>query len=132
MFNLPTLLLVICTAYTPAFDECGKTDGITASGHKAKQGLTIACDGLPLGTEVVIDGHTYIVQDRFGGGYGKYRMDIFMDKKEDAFKFGRQIKLVEVKQDEQEIQKRRNSVCPETYERWLNRVVSGQSKTYKG
>lgn len=97
MFNIPTLLLVICTAYTPAFDECGKTDGITASGHPAIQGVTVACDGLPLGTEVVIDGHSYIVQDRFGGDYDTSKIDIYMEKKEDAFKFGRQVKIVEVK-----------------------------------
>ena len=97
MFNLPTILFVICTAYTAAFDECGKTDGITACGQPAIQGVTVACDGLPFGTEVVIDGHTYIVQDRFGGNYGKSKIDIYMYKKEDALKFGRQVKIVEVK-----------------------------------
>lgn len=97
MFSFPTILFVICTAYTAAFDECGKTDGITACGQPAIQGVTVACDGLPFGTEVVIDGHTYIVQDRFGGNYGKSKIDIYMYKKEDALKFGRQIKLVEVK-----------------------------------
>lgn len=100
MFNLPTLLLVICTAYTPAFDECGKTDGITASGCPAIQGVTVACDGLPLGTEVVIDGRTYTVQDRFGAGHGTSRIDIFMNDKQSAFNFGRQVKLVEVKHNE--------------------------------
>ena len=97
MFNLPIFLLVICTAYTPALDECGKTDGITASGHPAVSGQTVACDGLPLGTEVVIDGQSYIVQDRFGGGHGKTKIDIFMDTKAEAFRFGRQTKIVEVK-----------------------------------
>lgn len=98
MFSFPTILFVICTAYTAAFDECGKTDGITASGHVATQGITVACDGLPLGTEVVIDGHTYIIQDRFGAGHGKHRMDIYMEQKADAFKFGRQVKIVEIKE----------------------------------
>ena len=97
MFSFPTILFVICTAYTAAFDECGKTDSITACGQPAIQGVTVACDGLPFGTEVVIDGHTYIVQDRFGGGYGKSKIDIYMYKKEDALKFGRQVKIVEVK-----------------------------------
>ena len=97
MFSFPTILFVLCTAYTAAFDECGKTDGITACGQPAIQGVTVACDGLPFGTEVVIDGHTYIVQDRFGGNYGKSKIDIYMYKKEDALKFGRQIKIVEVK-----------------------------------
>ena len=97
MFSFPIILFVICTAYTAAFDECGKTDGITACGQPAIQGVTVACDGLPFGTEVVIDGHTYIVQDRFGGNYGKSKIDIYMYKKEDALKFGRQVKIVEVK-----------------------------------
>ena len=97
MFNLPVYILVICTAYTAAFDECGKTDAITASGVRAIQGVTVACDGLPFGTEVIIDEHTYIVQDRFGGNYGKSKIDIYMYKKEDALKFGRQVKIVEVK-----------------------------------
>lgn len=97
MFSFPTILFVICTAYTAAFDECGKTDGITTCGQPAIQGVTVACDGLPFGTEVVIDGHTYIVQDRFGGNYGKSKIDIYMYKKEDALKFGRQVKIVEVK-----------------------------------
>ena len=97
MFNLPVYILVLCTAYTAAFDECGKTDGITACGQPAIQGVTVACDGLSFGTEVVIDGHTYIVQDRFGGNYGKSKIDIYMYKKEDALKFGRQVKIVEVK-----------------------------------
>ena len=102
MFSFPTILFVICTAYTAAFDECGKTDAITASGVRAIEGVTVACDGLSFGTEVVIDGHTYIVQDRFGGNYGKSKIDIYMYKKEDAFKFGRQVKIVEVKEFEKE------------------------------
>ena len=96
MFSLPVYVLVLCTAYTAAFDECGKTDGITASGVRAIQGVTVACDGLPFGTEVVIDGHTYIIQDRFGGNYGKSKIDIYMYKKEDALKFGRQYHFVEI------------------------------------
>lgn len=108
MFSFPTILFVICTAYTAAFDECGKTDGITASGHPAIQGVTVACDGLPLGTEVVIDGNTYIVQDHFGAGHGKHRMDIYMEQKADAFKFGRQVKIVEVKSDKTKTQQQRS------------------------
>lgn len=108
MFSFPTILFVICTAYTAAFDECGKTDGITASGHPAIQGVTVACDGLPLGTEVVIDGNTYIVQDRFGAGHGKHCMDIYMEQKANAFKFGRQVKIVEVKSDKTKTQQQRS------------------------
>lgn len=115
MFSFPTILFVICTAYTAAFDECGKTDGITASGHVATQGITVACDGLPLGTEVVIDGHIYIVQDRFGAGHGKHRMDIYMEQKADAFKFGRQVKIVEIKEKKIDERKSQGSLLDSSW-----------------
>lgn len=115
MFSFPTILFVICTAYTAAFDECGKTDGITASGLVATQGITVACDGLPLGTEVVIDGHTYIIQDRFGAGHGKHRMDIYMEQKADAFKFGRQVKIVEIKEKKIDERKSQGSLLDSSW-----------------
>ena len=77
------------SAYTSAKDECGKDDGITASMTKATAGRTIAADHLPFGTKVMINNHIYIVEDRFGGGYTD-RIDIFMNTKKEAFKFGRQ------------------------------------------
>lgn len=76
------------SAYTAADDECGKGDGITASGKIATAGRTIAMDGVPLGTQVEIDGHVYIVEDRFGGGYTD-RIDIYMDSKDEAYRWGR-------------------------------------------
>lgn len=115
MFSFPTILFVICTAYTAAFDECGKTDGITASGHVATQGITVSCDGLPLGTGVVIDGHTYIIQDRFGAGHGKHRMDIYMEQKADAFKFGRQVKIVEIKEKKIDERKSQGSLLDSSW-----------------
>lgn len=39
------------TAYTASYEECGKTDGITASGVKATEGRTIACDFLAFGMQ---------------------------------------------------------------------------------
>lgn len=95
MFNLPVYVLVLCTAYTSSFEECGKTDGITACGLLAVQGVTVAADDLPFGTEVIINNQRYIVQDRFGGGH-KNRIDIYMNNKEDALKFGRQYHFVEI------------------------------------
>ena len=96
---IPMLLIVTCTAYTATIDESGKTDGITASGIKAEQGRTVAADDLTVGTKVIIDGHTYTVDDHFGGGY-KNRIDIYMDSKADAVRFGRQIKVVQVIKEE--------------------------------
>lgn len=92
---LSFLLLVEVTAYTASLDECGKTDGITASGTIATAGRTIAADDLPFGTVVIINGERYIVEDRFGGGY-QNRIDIFMNTKEEAFAFGRRLLTVEV------------------------------------
>ena len=45
-------------------------------------------DDVPFGTRVEIDGHMYIVEDRFGGGYTN-RIDIYMDTKSEAFQWGR-------------------------------------------
>lgn len=86
---------VTLTAYTASVEECGKADGITASGTKATQGRTIAADHLPFGTLVEIDGHIYTVEDRFGGGY-KNKIDIYFDNYMDAINFGRQQRIVKV------------------------------------
>ena len=68
---------------------CNKSDGITASGTKATAGRTIAADPdvLPMGSVVIIDGHTYTVEDVGGAIKGK-RIDIFMDSHEEALQAG--------------------------------------------
>lgn len=68
---------------------CGKTDGITASGTKAKEGRTIAVDPdiIPLGTEVEIDGHTYIAED-IGGAIDGNRIDVYVSSHERAWELG--------------------------------------------
>lgn len=80
------------TAYCSCIKCCGKDDGITASGTVATQGRTIACNSLPAGTEVVINGHTYIVEDT--GKLGDKTIDIFFDSHQDALDFG--VQYVEV------------------------------------
>ena len=77
------------SAYTASSDECGKGDGVTASGVVAVEGITVASDDLPFGTVVVVNGHRYVVQDRFGGGYSN-RLDIYMESVDAADNFGRQ------------------------------------------
>lgn len=86
---------VTLTAYTASVEECGKADGITASGTKATQGRTIAADHLLFGTLVEIDGHLYTVEDRFGGGYTN-KIDIYFNEYADAINFGRQQRVVKV------------------------------------
>ena len=82
------------TAYTASEEECGKSDGITASGKPVRYGY-IASDDLPFGTRVIIDGGVYEVADRFGGGY-RNRIDIFMPSRGDAMRFGRRTMEVHI------------------------------------
>lgn len=84
----------IITYYTASDDECGKGDGITASGTVATEGRTIASDHLPFGTIVEIDDVKYVVEDRFGGGYNN-KIDVFVNNKHTAYKLGK--RKVEVK-----------------------------------
>ena len=86
VFSLVQSLIV--TAYCP-------TGNPTASGVYPVEGRTVACDHLPFGTMVRINGHVYIVEDRFGGGYTN-KIDIFMESYEKAIRFGRQVLYVEV------------------------------------
>lgn len=78
------------TAYCPCAQCCGKTNGITASGAKAKAGVTVAMSSkYAFGTKIEIKGMgTYIVQDR-GGAIGSNRIDIFFNTHQEALNFGR-------------------------------------------
>src|SRR4030043_707902 len=78
------------SAYTAAADECGKSDGITASGKKVAEGRTLACPpGYNFGTKIEIDGMgTYVCEDRGGAIKGNH-FDIYMETKSQAFAFGR-------------------------------------------
>lgn len=78
------------TAYCPCKQCCGKTNGITASGAKAKAGVTVAMPSkYKFGTKIEIKGMgTYIVQDR-GGAINGNRIDIFFNTHQEALKFGR-------------------------------------------
>jgi len=91
----PTVRTMEVTAYTIAYDETGRGDGVTASGELGIPHLTVASDDLPFYTRIRINGKEYIVHDRFGGGYTD-RIDILMDTKEECFAWGRQIVEVEI------------------------------------
>ena len=60
--------------------------GYTASGEYVSEGM-VASDDLPIGTTVIINGESYIVADRFGGGYSD-RLDIYMPSYDDCVEFG--------------------------------------------
>ena len=78
------------SAYDACYDCCGKTDGITATGTRATPKRTIAVDPtvIPYGSEVIINGQTYIAEDTGGAIKGK-RVDIFFDTHEEALNYGR-------------------------------------------
>lgn len=82
--------LVNASAYTAAADECGKSDGITASGNKVQENRTLACPKqYKFGTRIKIDGMgTYVCEDRGGAIKGNH-FDIYMQTKKQAFAFGR-------------------------------------------
>ena len=88
------------TAYCACSRCCGKCDGITATGTKATAGRTIAVDPskIPYGTEVIINGHTYIAED-CGGAIKGNKVDIYFDSHTEALKFGIQYAEVFVKGD---------------------------------
>ena len=59
---------------------CGKNDGITASGIKAKEGITVAADTsiLPFGTNIYIGGvGQRVVQDK-GGAINGNKIDVYV------------------------------------------------------
>lgn len=87
----------VITAYCHCVKCCGKSDGITASGVKAIEGITVAMDkSMPFGTKIYIDGiGERIVQDR-GGAIKNNRIDLYFDSHQEALNFGRQTKQVTI------------------------------------
>lgn len=80
------------TAYCPL--ECCNGKGrawTTASGAPMEAGKTVAVGGLPFGTELMINGQVYVVQDR--GVKGKHA-DILFPDHDSALAFG--VKKAEV------------------------------------
>lgn len=88
----------VLTAYCACVKCCGKSDGITATGVRAREGVTVAADTrkLPFGTKIYIDGvGERIVQDR-GGAIKGNRIDVYFDTHQEALNFGRQTKQVTI------------------------------------
>lgn len=84
------------TAYCACMQCCGKTNGITASGAKATANHTIAAPRtFAFGTKVVINGTTYVVEDR-GGAIQGNRIDIYMNSHAEALRWGVRYVAVEV------------------------------------
>lgn len=79
------------TAYCPCSICCGiwsnPTNPSTASGAPAVEGVTCAApSNFEFGTELIVDGHTYVVQDRGGAVQGQH-LDIYFSTHEAALNF---------------------------------------------
>lgn len=86
------------TAYCPCKECCGKTDGITATGTKAKAGRTIAVDTdiIPYGSKVMINNKEYVAED-CGGAINNNHIDVFFNTHDEALEFGVQYACVYIK-----------------------------------
>ncbi|MHB8125846.1 MAG: 3D domain-containing protein [Desulfitobacteriaceae bacterium] len=83
------------TAYT-AHDVGMDGRGITASGNRVQEGVTIAApNDIPLGAQILIPalGQTYVVTDR-GGAIKGNRLDLYIEDRKKALEFG--VKELEV------------------------------------
>ena len=86
------------TAYCACSKCCGKwAGGNTSSGTVPTQGRTVACNTLPAGTKVNINGHDYIVEDT--GNMKGNVIDIFFNSHQEALNFGVQYAEVFVYKD---------------------------------
>jgi 3D (Asp-Asp-Asp) domain-containing protein len=77
------------TYYCACKQCCGKEDGITASGVKVQEGITVAADTsiLPFGTKIYIKGIGWrTVQDR-GGAIKGNRLDIYIPSHNDPMPY---------------------------------------------
>lgn len=96
--KLVSLGTFIATAYCPCKQCSGGYGNGTSTGTVATAGRTIAVDPsvIPYGSEVIINGHTYVAED-CGGAIKGNRIDIFFNTHEEAEQFGRQKVSVEIK-----------------------------------
>lgn len=86
------------TAYSSTPDQTDDTPFITASGTHVRDGI-VAANFLPIGTRVRIPelygDKVFIVEDRMNARY-HYKMDFWMETREEAMNFGLQYAEVEI------------------------------------
>lgn len=81
------------TAYCGGACCCGEWAGCgTSSGTWPEEGRTVACNSLPAGTRILIDGLEYIVEDTGYTEYGDEWIDIYFESHEEALAWGVQWK----------------------------------------
>ena len=88
------------TAYCCCEQCCGsKPEKLTRTETVPRPGHTVAVDPsvIPLGTQLVIDGDTYLAEDT-GQAIKGCRLDIYFDTHEEAVRYGRKEKHVYLKE----------------------------------
>ncbi len=108
-YNKPTLpdipirkarkvMKIVVTAYNSLEEQTDDTPFITAFGTRTRDGV-VAANFLPRNTRVrfpeVYGDKIFIVEDRMNERY-YYRLDIWMEKRDDAIQFGSQVLTVEI------------------------------------
>lgn len=77
----------VLTAYCNCAQCCGTAGNLTASGTVPSAGRTVAMAGVPFGTQLLINGNVYTVED-LGTPYG--HVDIYFNSHSEALSFGLQ------------------------------------------
>lgn len=78
----------LITYYCPCSQCCGKSNGVTATGVKAKAGRTVAVNPnmIQYGTKLRVGNKEYIAEDT--GSLSSNQIDIFVDSHEEALNKG--------------------------------------------
>lgn len=91
---ITNIITAIVTAYIATGHPC-------ANGKMPRVGITCASSDrtIPLGSFLVMDGKTFIIEDRTNKRFdipNHQRFDIFFSNKHDALVWGKQIKSVQI------------------------------------
>ena len=82
------------TAYSATYEDCGKDDGITASGEKIHEGVVAADPSIPFGTKLYIEGVGIVVVKDRGGAIRGNILDLYIPDPKNAEKWGVQHRKV--------------------------------------
>ena len=101
--NLPSYSIienVIATAYSSDPNQTDSTPDITATQEKCFYGGCAVSRAMeefaPMGSKIICDNREFFVNDRMSHKWKDLRIDLWMESREDAIKYGKQRKGVVV------------------------------------